>query len=120
MNTVLLVDDEPQMVALVAMCLDGLDAEILRAANAADACTAARAQPPRVVLLDLALGREDGLAEFARLRSEPNLATVPIVVFSVHASRRREALNRGAVAFVPKPFRPGQLRSAVEPYLETP
>ena len=118
MNTVLLIDDEAEMTALVAMCLDGLDAKVVRAANAIDACNAARAEPPLVILLDLALGREDGLALLPQLRSEPTLASVPVVVFSVHESRRREALKRGAVGFVPKPFRPSQLRSTIEPFLE--
>ena len=120
MNTVLLIDDEAEMVALVAMCLEGLDAKVVRAANATDACNAARAEPPRVILLDLALGRDDGLALLPDLRSEPNLASVPVVVFSVHESRRREALEHGAVGFVPKPFRPAQLRSAIERFLEKP
>lgn len=118
MSIVLLVDDEPEMVGLVAMCLDGLGAEVVRVATVADACAAARADPPGVVLLDLAVGREDGLELLPDLRSEPNLASVPVVVFSVHESRRREALERGASDFVPKPFRPTQLRSAVQRYLE--
>lgn len=118
MNTILLIDDEAEMVALVTMCLEGFEAKVVRAANATDACHAARAEPPRVVLLDLALGREDGLTVLPRLRSERNLATVPVVVFSVHESRHREALRRGAVGFVPKPFRAAQLRAAIEPFLE--
>jgi NtrC-family two-component system response regulator AlgB len=118
MSTVLLVDDEPEMVGLVSMCLEGLGAEVVRAGNVSDARAAARADPPGVVLLDLALGREDGLELLPDLRSEPNLASVPVVVFSVHESRRREALERGASDFVPKPFRPAQLRAAVQRYLD--
>ena len=118
MNTVLLIDDEPQMLTLVAMCLDEFGARVVRAENLAGAVTSARAETPRAVLLDLALGREDGLKLLPRLSSEPALSDVPIVVFSVHDSRRQEALDAGASGFVPKPFRPEQLRAAVRPYLE--
>ena len=118
----LLIDDEPQMVILVAMCLEEFGARVVRAENLAGAVTSARTEPPRAVLLDLALGREeeDGLMLLPRLWSEPALSGVPVVVFSVHESRRREALEAGASGFVPKPFRPEQLRAAVGPYLEGP
>jgi DNA-binding response OmpR family regulator len=121
-NTVLLIDDEPQMVSLVAMCLEEFGARVVRAENLAGALTSARAEPPRAVLLDLALGREeeDGLMLLPKLWSEPALSGVPVVVFSVHESRRREALDAGANGFVPKPFRPEQLRAAVRPYLGGP
>ena len=121
MNTVLLIDDEPQMVNLVAMCLEEFGARVVRAENLAGAVTTARAEPPRAVLLDLALGREeeDGLMLLPRLWSEPALSGVPVVVFSVHESRQ-EALDAGASGFVPKPFHPEQLRAAVRPYLEGP
>lgn len=120
MSTVLLIDDEPQMLILVAMCLEELGAQVVRAENLAGAVTSARAESPRAVLLDLALEREDGLTLLPHLWSEPALCDVPIVVFSVHESRRREALDAGASGFVPKPFHPDELRAAVRPYLEEP
>ena len=119
-RTVLLIDDEPQMLFLVSMCLEELDARVVRATDLSEARTAARTVAPDMVLLDLALEGEDGMALLPCLRSEPVFASVPVVVFSVHESRRREALECGANDFVAKPFRPDRLRAVVQRHLEAP
>lgn len=56
------------------------------------------------MLLDLALGAEDGLEMLPQLREEPRLSGVRIVAFSNHDSRRREALERGSRRFSQAPF----------------
>jgi CheY-like chemotaxis protein len=117
MSTVLLIDDEPDMAMLVRMCLK--DVQVTSAANFAEAITAARKERPRAVLLDIALnGDEDGLALLPRLRAEAALAEVPIIGFSVHGSRRQEALEKGLQGFVAKPFKAAALREALRPYLD--
>jgi DNA-binding response OmpR family regulator len=114
---VLLVDDEPEMQGLLEMCLEETGAAVVRAASFDEALAAARDERPRLVLLDIGLGPEDGLALLPRLRSEPSLTGIPIVVFSVHDSRRQEALDEGADGFVAKPFRLSTLRETVQGYL---
>ena len=114
---VLLIDDEPQMGSLVGMCLHVMGARVVQASNLADAVEATREETPSVVLLDLALGKEDGLRILPDLRREPGLSEVPVVAFSVHDSRREEALAKGAVGFLTKPFHPTGLREALQPLL---
>jgi CheY-like chemotaxis protein len=117
MSTVLLIDDEPDMAMLVEMCLK--DVRVASATNLAEAISAAREERPRAVLLDIALnGDEDGLALLPRLRAEAALSEVPIIGFSVHGSRRQEALEKGLQGFVAKPFKAAALREALRPYLD--
>jgi two-component system OmpR family response regulator len=118
MNVVLLIDDEPEMGSLVGMCLNDAGARVVQAPNLAEALAVAREDPPNVVLLDLALGSEDGLDILPRLRLEPALAGVPIVAFSVHESRRGEALDQGVDGFVAKPFKALQLRHELQAHLQ--
>ncbi|MGH7425325.1 MAG: response regulator, partial [Candidatus Methylomirabilales bacterium] len=101
---ILLIDDAPGMDRLVAMILEGLGGPVVQAVNLAGALAAARAEAPGVVLLDLALGEEDGLAILPTLRGEPALSRVPVVGFTVHESRRHEAMEAGLAGFVVKPF----------------
>ena len=70
-----------------------------------------------VLLLDLALGEEDGMTLLPQLRSTPLLAAVPILAFSVHHSREAEAMSRGMDGFVKKPFSLETLRSTLAKYL---
>ncbi len=115
MKRVLLIDDEPAMAGLVRLCLD---AEVVTASDLEEAIRASKEAPPQVVLLDLALGEVDGLDLLPALRQEPSLAGIPVVGFSVHESREREARERGVDGFVAKPFKAANLRKAVSPWIK--
>ncbi|MGH2688475.1 MAG: response regulator transcription factor [Actinomycetota bacterium] len=117
MSDVLLIDDEPHMESLVGMSLEDIGVTVTSAATLAEAISAARASRPRVVLLDLALGTEDGLDILPKLRDEPALEGVPILAFTVHDNRRDEALARGVDGFVRKPFKAAELRASVKAHL---
>ena len=114
---VLIVDDEPQMGHLVSLCLDHLDVEVTVAANLAGALAEARVGGVGLVLLDLALGDEDGLEILPRLRADAALAGVPVVAFTAHDSRRAEALRSGVDSFLSRPFQARDLRATVEVHL---
>jgi two-component system chemotaxis response regulator CheY len=114
---VLLVDDEPQMRGLVGMVLEGTGASVVQASGLDQALDEAQRARPSLVLLDIGLGPEDGLELLPKLRAQPALSGVPILVFSVHDSRREEALGQGADGFVAKPFSPTVLRQAVAEHL---
>jgi two-component system, NarL family, sensor histidine kinase BarA len=114
---VLIVDDEPEIASLVALCLDPLGVEVVQASGLSSALRIARQGDIGLVLLDLALGAEDGLEILPRLRDEPNLSGVPVVAFTAHDSRRREAIDSGVDSFLPRPFASADLQSTVELYL---
>jgi two-component system, OmpR family, response regulator len=116
-TSVLVVDDEPGIASLVALCLDHLDVEVVSANGKAAALRAARVGNIGLVLLDLALGHEDGLNILPDLRNEPSLAGVAIVAFTAHDSRRQEAFEQGVDAFLKRPFSPVELSSTVEAHL---
>jgi DNA-binding response OmpR family regulator len=116
-SVVLLIDDEPAMGSLLSMSLEESGARVVQVDDLRGAVAAARLERPRAVLLDLALGNEDGLALLPRLREEPSLAEVPIIVFTIHESREREALEEGADGFVAKPFKAAELNDVLAEYI---
>lgn len=118
MKVVLVIDDEPQMGPLVDMVLGDRGVRVLAATTFEEALAEARRAPPDVVLLDLALGNEDGLALLPRLREDPSLKDAPIIAFTVHDSKRQEAMSRGATGFVAKPFLSSELLEALAPHLD--
>ncbi|HVF52730.1 MAG TPA: response regulator [Actinomycetota bacterium] len=113
---VLLIDDEDSMQGLVAMTL-GSSVDVVHAANKSDALQIAGSGTPDLILLDLNLLDEDGIDVLPELRGQPSLETVPVVVFSVHESRRHEAMAAGADGFVSKPFSRAQILRELDPYL---
>jgi DNA-binding response OmpR family regulator len=117
MSLVLLIDNEPKMETLVSMCLLDVGARVVVAGDLAQALTIARRERPNVVLLDLDLGQEDGIAILPSLRQEPALSGVPIIAFTVHGSREAEADDEGIDGFVVKPFKPARLRAVLEEFV---
>ncbi len=117
MSRVLIVDDEPDMGSLVAQCLDPLGVEVVQAFGLSSARYVGQHQGVDMVLLDLALGNEDGLEILEELRVSPGLKNAPVVVFSAHDSRRAEALERGVDEFLARPFAFQDLQSIVARHL---
>ena len=117
MTTVLLIDDEPAMGRLVSGWLAELGARVVQAGNLSDALEKARLDPPKAVLLDLALEDEDGLEILPDLWREPALDEVPVIAFTVHDSREPEAREKGVSGFVSKPFRAQDLQDAIREHL---
>jgi two-component system response regulator RegX3 len=104
-TTVLVIDDQPdiRLLACTILRTEGWEAE-----EAPDGTTGlARLREdgaPRVVLLDLWMPAPDGLAVLDTIRSEG--LPVKVVMLSAHSDRASatEAMDRGADAFVVKPF----------------
>lgn len=115
MSVILVVDDEPGIAALVSMSFGNPEVEVVRASNLPDAKAQAMKHLPSAILLDIALGSEDGL-DFLTDR-DPSIAEIPVIVCSIHDSRKAEALERGAVSFLKKPFRREELRAVVADYI---
>jgi DNA-binding response OmpR family regulator len=114
---VLVIDDEPEIGGLVALCLDPLGVSVVQASGLEQAVEIARSSSIGLILLDLALGEDDGLAILPELREEPGLASVPVVAFTAHDSRRDEAFASGVDSFLARPFATKELRSTVRTLL---
>jgi DNA-binding response OmpR family regulator len=117
MSRVLIVDDEPDIGALVALCLEPFGIDVVQAAGLAGAVQIARSDSIGLILLDLALGEEDGLDILPQLRQEPRLTSVPVIAFTAHDSRRQEAYDCGVDSFIARPFATKELCTTVGQYL---
>ena len=108
---VLVVDDEPDIVALVAYHLAKAGYRVSTATNGPDAIEQAKAETPSLVVLDLMLPGMSGFDVLERLRAEDNTATVAVLMLT---ARREEAdrirgLSLGADDYLTKPFSPQEL-----------
>lgn len=103
MTTVLIVDDEPQILRALQINLHAHGYVVVPAPNGTTALAAAQTAAIDVVVLDLGLPDMDGLEVIAGLRG---WTEVPIIVLSArHGSHDKvEALDAGADDYVTKPF----------------
>jgi CheY-like chemotaxis protein len=116
-SRILIVDDEPDMASLVTLVLDPLGVTVVQADGLDSALHIARRDSIALVLLDLALGKEDGLDILPQLRQEPGLTSIPVIAFTAHDSRRQEAYDRGVDDFVARPFATADLCTTIGQYL---
>lgn len=117
MSVVLLVDDEPAMGSLVDHWLAELGARVVQVGTLDQAIATARQQHVSAVLLDISLDGADGLDLLPLFKEERSLIDTPVIAFSIHDSRRAEAMKKGAVGFVKKPFKSGDLHDALRGHL---
>ena len=115
-HDVLVVDDEPQVLAVVAEYLEREGYRVRTAADGDAALAELAAKRPDLVLLDLMLPGTDGWTILDRLRSAGD--EVPVIVLSARGaeSERVAGLELGADDYLPKPIDKAKLLGMVVRY----
>jgi len=106
----LIIDDEENIRRTTAVVLEGMGHETVGVENGAAALKQLESDRFELAFLDLKLNGENGLDLLPELlKSNPQLE---VVVFTAYASVETavEAMRRGAVDYIPKPFTPEQVR----------
>lgn len=115
MTRVLVIDDEEDILLMIRIALEFDGHEVTTATTGEAGLELARRDAPDVILLDIRLPGIDGWEVLDRVRADPRIGRIPIVMISAHAtpSTPRRALGQGATAYLTKPFRPEDLRKAI-------
>lgn len=110
-HKILLVDDEPSIVKMVAKRLEVAGFEVVVAMDGEEALESARAQSPDVIILDLMLPKLNGYEVCAALKRDPQYQKIPIIMFSARVQEKDEkaGLECGADAYLRKPFQSQEL-----------
>lgn len=113
--TALIVEDDEQIALLLRRILDVDGFEVAEVADGTLAVPAVRALRPDVLLLDIGLPGIHGLDVLAEIKSDPDIAHVPVVVVTAWwtTELQARALALGAAAAVAKPFDIARIRAAV-------
>src|SRR2546423_8763717 len=116
MKTILVVDDEPQIVQVVRDYLEHGGFTVVTAADGSSALRIAATQRPDLVVLDLGLPGLDGLDVTRTLRRS---GTVPIIMLTARTdeSDKLVGLELGADDYLTKPFSPKELVARVRSVL---
>jgi DNA-binding response OmpR family regulator len=120
-NTILVVDDEPALLATIAYNLRKEGHQVLTAADGALALDVARREQPDLVVLDLLLPKVDGLEVCRTIRQSPAgpMRTVPILMLTAKTDEvdKVVGLELGADDYVTKPFSMRELLARVKAML---
>jgi putative two-component system response regulator len=120
--TVMVVDDEADVRLIARLVLGAAEFDVMEVDSGASAMAELEAgRTPDVILLDVRMPGLDGWAMLRRLRADPKLEHLPVVVFTADMSARSEApaeLRDGDV-LITKPFQADDLLHAVQAAVRT-
>ena len=118
-TTVLLVEDDPAIVELTRITLEGAGFGVIDAATAEQALDRLKTVLPDVALIDWMLPGMSGLALAQRIRAEPRTQKLPIIMVTARAQEtdRVTGLDQGADDYLTKPFSPRELVARIRAVL---
>src|SRR5258708_2204812 len=106
LRRVLVVDDDPFHRTLLAKYLSAEPYEVMFAADSSEAFALAMADRPDLILMDVMLPNVDGLEATRRIRANPDLAKIPVLILTGKSGRETviESRRAGATDFMVKPI----------------
>ncbi len=114
-KTILIIEDEAEIRNFAArVCeLEGYD--VLQAEDGDTGLRLARENQVALVLLDLRLPGHDGWVVLEKMKADPELHTIPVIVFtaSAHITQREKAFQMGVTDYLVKPLSAAGLRKAI-------
>jgi len=117
--TILVVDDERDLLELLRMNLGAAGYVVLTARSGAEGLRIAKADKPEIILLDVMLGDVSGIQLAGMLKGTPETSDIPIVMLTARDSETDVivGLTVGADDYVTKPFSTGVLVARIEAVL---
>src|ERR1051325_5204342 len=118
-QTVLVIDDEKDLIELVRYNLSREGFDVINSTDGATGLELAKQGGVDLVILDLMMPGMSGLEVCRRLRAEEKTASVPVIMLTARAGKPDPfiGLELGADAYVPKPFSPRELVARVRAVL---
>jgi CheY-like chemotaxis protein len=117
---ILIVDDNPTIISLLGGVLRDAGYDVRVAREGARALEIAAARPPDLVLLDLRMPAMDGFEVCRRLKQDPALQPVPVVLISAvgEVDEKVRAFEAGAADYVTKPFEAREVLARVGTHVQ--
>ena len=107
--TILVIDDDPGLLALATELLSGAGHRVLVASSGEDALAMVRAVRIDLILLDYYMTRMNGLEVIQRLKADGATRRIPVVAVTSGTAEDANKLSRaGSVGVILKPFEPAE------------
>ena len=109
----MLVDDQEPYTDLMSKVLSEYGLEVFIANSAMEAFGLLASVTPDLLLLDIMMPGVDGIAFLRRLRADPRLGIVPVLIVTAYRETLELGMAAGAQGYLTKPFSAQQLRDAI-------
>ncbi|MEX0844843.1 MAG: response regulator transcription factor [Balneolaceae bacterium] len=115
-KTILVVDDEKDLLDLIEYNLKKEGFEVLKAENGEEGINIAKEHKPDLILLDIMMPKMDGMQTVEIIRSEEDLKTIPVIFLTARSDEKTEVegLNKGGDDYIAKPISTTKLISRIK------
>jgi two-component system cell cycle response regulator DivK len=105
-QTILVVDDMRDNLILLSLSLQDMGYRVVTATNGEDALTIAKMARPDLILMDIAMPQQDGLAATRHIREQAELGDVPVIALTAFDTEgfRQAAFDAGFNGYLTKPI----------------
>ena len=120
-HVILIVDDTPENLVILGNLLEKDGYEVLVATSGPMSLEIAATYPhPELILLDIMMPGMDGYEVNRRLKSDPELRTIPVIFISAldMQDQKIQAFREGAVDYVTKPFQAEEVMARVHTHIQ--
>jgi two-component system, cell cycle response regulator DivK len=116
---ILVVEDQEDNRQILRDLLGSVGYDMVEAGDGLAALAAVKARRPDLILMDIQLPLLDGYEATRRIKADPDLKDIPIIVVTSYALSGDEAKARaaGCDAYVTKPYSPRQLLAKIKEFL---
>jgi two-component system sensor histidine kinase ChiS len=116
--TILLVEDDADILDFNKKFLQGSGYHVLTATNGGEALQLLQQELPDLVVTDMMMPGMDGLALLKELKGNVATDHIPVIILSAKTATRTEGLDQGAQVYLQKPFVPAELVAVVKNQLQ--
>ena len=118
-KSIVVADDDPDILSIVSMSLETQGYEVHQATNGREAVDLVREHQPDLIILDMMMPVMSGYEAITELKGDDQTKRIPIVGLSAKAmaTDMERASDVGIDGYITKPFRIAQVLSVIEGYL---
>jgi two-component system alkaline phosphatase synthesis response regulator PhoP len=118
-QTILVVDDEKDLLDLIEYNLKKEGFDVLKAENGEEGIAVAKEKNPDLVLLDIMMPKMDGMQAVEEMRKDNQLKNIPIIFLTARSDEKTEVegLNKGGDDYITKPISTTKLISRIKAVL---
>jgi len=115
-KTIMVVDDDPEIVTLVRVILEQKKFNVLCAYDGPQALADLEKQKPDLILLDIMMPEMDGFEVLRRLKGAPETSSIPVILLSALNQLKdiSKGYEMGADHYITKPFTVAHLMAVID------
>ncbi|HBC41915.1 MAG TPA: two-component system response regulator [Pseudanabaena sp.] len=108
-KSLLLIDDEPNLAMVIAVCLESFKGWSVRVSNSGkEALSIVESLKPDAILLDVMMPEMDGIQVYQQLQANTHTRSIPVILLTakIQNSDREQFTQLGVAGMIAKPFDP--------------